>query len=96
MQFATKRNGLLVVLILCVLTLSSTLAVAAKPKRSAEDRFARLDTNSDKKLTEEEFIGKKTGEAKSKAEKRFSKLDKDNDDSLTFEEFNVTRKKKSK
>lgn len=82
-------------LTLAALTLLAPTAFAAKPKRSAEDRFAKLDANSDKKLSKDEFVGKKTDEAKTKAEKRFTKLDKDKDDSLTFEEFNVTPKKKS-
>lgn len=83
-------------MVLAALTLIASTADAAKPKKSAEDRFAKLDTNGDKKLSKEEFVGKKTDEAKSKAEKRFTKLDKDKDDSLTFEEFNVTPKKKAK
>lgn len=83
-------------LTLAVFTVVVPAAFAAKPKKSAEDRFAKLDANSDKKLSKEEFVGKKTDEAKTKAEKRFTKLDKDKDDSLTFEEFNVTTKKKDK
>ena len=79
---------------LATLTLVVPSAFAAKPKRTPEERFAKLDANSDKKLSKEEFVGKKTDEAKTKAEKRFTKLDKDQDDSLTFEEFNVTPKKK--
>jgi hypothetical protein len=78
-----------------MLAYGAPAAMAAKPKKSPEQRFARLDKDGDKKLTEEEFIGKKTDEAKSKAEKRFSRLDKDKDHSLSFEEFNVTPKKKA-
>jgi len=81
---------------LAAFTLVAPTAFAAKPKKSAEERFAKLDANGDKKLSKEEFVGKKTDEAKTKAEKRFAKLDKDKDDSLSFEEFNVTPKKKDK
>lgn len=84
------------ILTLTVLALGVTHAVAAPdkaPKKPAEERFAKLDANGDKKLSEEEFVGKKTGEAKDKAGKRFGKLDKDGDKSLSFEEFNVTPKK---
>jgi len=83
-------------LLLAILTLSVPCALAAKPKKSAEDRFAKLDVNSDKKLSKEEFVGDKTGDAKSKAETRFRKLDKDKNDSLSFEEFNVMPKKAPK
>ncbi len=82
--------------VLAILALSMPFALAAKPKKSAEERFAKLDVNSDKKLSKEEFLGKKTGDAKSKAEMRFTKLDKDKDNSLSFSEFNVSPKKKTK
>jgi hypothetical protein len=84
------------ILTLAVLAVGGTHVFAAPekaPKKPAEERFAKLDANGDKKLSEEEFIGKKTGEAKDKAGKRFGKLDKDGDKSLSFEEFNVTPKK---
>lgn len=73
---------------------SSAMAAPAAPKKTAEERFAKLDANGDKKLSSEEFVGKKTGDAKTKAETRFGKLDKDSDKFLSFEEFNVTPKKK--
>ncbi len=82
-------------LLVAMLAYSAPAAMAAKPKQSPEQRFAKLDKDGDKKLSEEEFIGKKTDEAKAKAEKLFSKLDKDKDNSLSFEEFNVTPKKKA-
>jgi len=83
-------------LLVAMLAYSAPAAMAAKPNRSPEQRFAKLDKDGDKKLTEEEFIGKKADDAKAKAEKRFSKLDKNKDNALSFEEFNVTRKKKAK
>lgn len=79
--------------LLTVLALSMPSALAAKPKKSPEERFAKLDKNADKKLSKDEFVGKKDGDAKSKAEKRFGKLDKDSDSSLSFAEFNVPPKK---
>ncbi len=82
-------------LVLAILTYGAPAALAAKPKKSAEERFAKLDKDGDKKLTKEEFLGKRTDDAKSKAEKRFNKLDKNKDNFLSFEEFNVTPKKKA-
>jgi len=82
-------------LALTMLAFSAPAALAAAPKKSAEERFAKMDTNNDKKLSEEEFIGKKSGDMKTKAEKRFGKLDKNNDKSLSLEEFNVPPKKKA-
>lgn len=64
------------------------------PAKNAEKRFARMDKDGDKKLTLEEFLGKKKDEMKEKATKRFSKLDKDSDEFLSWEEFQAGQKKK--
>ena len=53
-----------------------------------------MDANGDKKLSTEEFLGKKTDDKKAKAETRFSKLDKDGDRFLSLDEFRRPRKKK--
>jgi EF-hand domain pair len=66
----------------------------AKPKKSAEERFAKADKNGDEKLSLEEFLGKRTGDQKEKATKRFAKLDKDSNESLSLEEFKAAQKKK--
>ena len=58
-----------------------------KPKPDPEQVFAKLDKDGDGKLTEEEYVGKKTGEKADKAKERFAKLDKDGDKSLSKEEF---------
>ncbi|REK08944.1 MAG: EF-hand domain-containing protein [Planctomycetota bacterium] len=67
-----------------------------KPGKSPEKRFARADKNGDKKLTLEEFVGKRQDEKKEKAVKRFGRLDKDNDEFLSLEEFMAGIKKKNK
>lgn len=67
-----------------------------KPKVSPEKRFGRMDKDGDKKLSLEEFVGKKTDEMKEKATKRFGKLDKDDDDFLSLEEYLAGVKKKDK
>ncbi|MBX9789638.1 MAG: hypothetical protein K2Y37_12045 [Pirellulales bacterium] len=68
---------------------------AAKPKKTPEQRFEKADKNDDDKLSLDEFLGKRTEEAKKeKATKRFHKLDKDDDDFLTLEEFKAGGKKK--
>jgi Ca2+-binding EF-hand superfamily protein len=69
---------------------------ADKPKKSPEDRFAKLDANDDEKLSSEEFVGKKSDQKKQKAEKRFGRLDKDKDGFLSLKEFKTRKKKKKK
>jgi hypothetical protein len=84
-------------LALAMLAGSTTLVLAAdKPKKSPEERFAKLDTNGDKKLSLDEFLGKRKDDARTKGEKRFGKLDKDGDKALSLEEFSATPKKKAK
>lgn len=72
--------------------LVSTLQAA--DKKDPETVFAKLDTNSDKKLSFDEFKGKREGDAATKAEKAFKRLDKDSDGSLSLEEFKARGKKK--
>lgn len=70
------------------------VASAAKPPaKSPEERFSKMDRNGDKKLSLDEFVGKRTGEQKEKATKRFGKLDKDSDSFLSLEEFKAARRK---
>lgn len=86
-------------LVAAALVLSSfgSLAFAKpdKPAKSPEERFSKLDKDGDKKLSLEEFIGKKTDEAKEKATKRFAKLDSDSDKSLSLDEFKAGAKPKA-
>ena len=65
-----------------------------KKEQTPEQRFARLDKNSDKKLSVEEFVGKKTDEAATKAKAAFTKADADKDMSLSLEEFKTIGGKK--
>ncbi len=67
---------------------------AEEKKKDPKEVFAKLDKNSDDKVSEEEFVGKKTGEKAEKAKKLFARKDKDKDGSLTLEEFSAKRKKK--
>lgn len=85
---------------LCALLLAGGLTLMAadkadKPKAKAdpEAMFKRLDKNSDSKLSKEEFLGKREGEAKTKGETQFTAKDKDKDGSLTLEEFKAGGKK---
>lgn len=59
-----------------------------------EERFARMDKNSDKKLSKEEYRGKAEGDKATKADERFAKLDKNSDGSLDLEEFKAGAGKK--
>lgn len=85
------------VLALAVVT-CATAAIAAKadakPKKSPDERFSRLDKDGDKKLSLDEFVGKKTDAKKDNATKRFAKLDKDGDEYLSLEEYKAAGKKK--
>lgn len=69
------------------------LYAADKPKPSVEDRFKKLDADSNGKVTKEEFVAKAKAERKDQAEKRFGRLDKDSDGNLTLEEFKAGQKK---
>lgn len=71
-----------------------TTIAADKPKASPEERFAKMDKNGDGKLSEDEFIGKKSGEMADKAKMQFKRLDKDGDGFVTLDEFKAAGKKK--
>lgn len=68
-------------------------AMAQKPNANPEEAFKRMDKNADGKLSQEEFLGKRTGEAADKAKQAFARLDKDKDGSLSLEEFKARGKK---
>lgn len=80
--------------ILTVLTLT-TLAIAAdEPKKKVIDvaaEFKKLDANTDKKLSKEEFAkftpANKKAAANFKADEVFGKLDADKDGTVTEDEF---------
>lgn len=57
--------------------------------------FAKLDKDSDKKVTLEEFSAQKRWEkaGKEKAAKAFARIDKNDDKSITLEEMKASRKK---
>ncbi|MFQ5731505.1 MAG: EF-hand domain-containing protein [Planctomycetaceae bacterium] len=88
--------GLLAAFTAGVLADTGFAAKKKKKKRTDEQIFARLDKDGDKKVTEEEFVGKRTGKKAARAKKRFSKIDKNGDGSLTLEEFKARKKKKKK
>jgi hypothetical protein len=69
------------------------LSAQDKKKADPEAQFAKMDKNSDKKLSLDEFKGKRTGDKATKAEEQFKKMDKDSDGSLTLDEFKARGKK---
>jgi len=69
------------------LGLSSGASMAQNAKRTPEEIFARMDRNGDKKLSLEEFIGKKTDKKAESGKKRFGKIDQNADGFLSLEEF---------
>lgn len=75
------------------LGVSAAVAADEKPKPDLDKRFKQLDANSDGKLTEAEFLGKRTGDMAEKAKAQFKRLDKDSDGSLSLDEFKARGKK---
>ncbi len=70
------------------------LSAAEEKKPDLDAAFKKLDKNSDSKLTEEEFVAKRTGEKADAAKKTFKRLDKNSDNSVSLEEFKNRGKKK--
>ena len=58
-----------------------------KKGKTAEERFAMMDKNNDKKLSKEEFLAPLADEKKAKAGDRFVAWDKDKDGFLSLEEY---------
>ena len=92
-------------LILSALLVSASICFAAdepkkpatggdKPKMTPEEAFKKMDKNGDGKLSKEEFLGKREGEAKTKGEAAFAAKDKDKDGFLSKEEFMAAPAKK--
>jgi hypothetical protein len=74
--------------------LPANVSADDKPKPTPEERFKRLDKNSDMKLSFDEFKGKQTDEEKLKTAKaNFERKDADKDGSLTLEEYKAGAKK---
>ena len=74
----------------------------AAPKKTVEEQFKALDTNSDNKLSLEEFLAPlskitdatKAEKAKAQMTKGFKKADKDNDGFLSLDEFKALKEAK--
>lgn len=66
---------------------------AKKPQVSPEERFKKLDKDSNGSLSLDEFRGKKSAEEAGEA---FKKLDADGNGSVSLEEFTAANKKKGK
>jgi len=71
-----------------------------KKEKKPMDRaaiFAKLDTNSDGKLSKDEFGTRaKTDEQKERVAKAFARIDKDKDGSISKEEFTSVQPPKKK
>lgn len=90
-----KRMGCVVLAIAVMACGVSAEAAKGKGKKSAkspEKRFARLDTNNDGKLSEQEFVANQPADKQAKAKKRFTKIDKDGDGFVTVEEIKAAAK----
>jgi Ca2+-binding EF-hand superfamily protein len=86
-----KRLFVLPVAVMALFGLGTAGLMAQK--KSPEARFAKMDKNGDKKLSPEEFPGKKQADKSARPKKRFKKLDKDNDGFLTLDEYKAAKKK---
>jgi Ca2+-binding EF-hand superfamily protein len=73
-------------LILAVAIATACDAYAA-PKSQYDEEFSKMDRNGDKRLSEQEFMGKTTGEAREKAKRKFKTLDRDDNKSLSVKEY---------
>ncbi len=84
---------LIVGTIVCVMVMGvvgSSLAKGdgeAKKKRDPAAAFTKRDKDGDGKISVDEFVGKKEGDAAEKMKKAFGKKDKDGDGFLTKDEM---------
>jgi len=74
------------------------LTAQAQKGKSPEERFKALDTNSDGKLSKDEYLAqyKDDAEKKGKAEMRFPRIDTNSDGFLSLEEYKEGTMKKAK
>src|SRR5688572_18910337 len=90
---ATPMQRRFMILTLAMTAGASSLASAAdkpnadKPKRTPEEIFAKLDVDADGALTQEEFVGKRTGKRAERRVKAFPKIDVNADGSLDLAEL---------
>jgi len=89
-----KRLSVLLVVVMALFGFSTTSLMAQK--KTPETQFAKMDKNGDKKLSLEEFLGKKQGDKTARQQKRFKALDTDNDGFLTLDELKANGKGKKR
>jgi len=75
--------------------LCAPFILSAQEKKTPEEQFKRLDTDSDGKLSKKEYLGNSEGEKKTKKEDRFKVLDTNKDDFLSLDEYKAGVKKKA-
>jgi Ca2+-binding EF-hand superfamily protein len=67
-----------------------------KKGKTAEERFAALDRNNDKKLSKEEYLAPLADDKKDRGTTRFEMADKNKDGFLSLEEYReIPTKKKN-
>lgn len=74
----------------CLLTLfliNSVQAQQVDPKLMIHEQFAKIDTNSDGEISQEELVNYKVEETKKVTEKIFEKLDTDKNGTISEEEY---------
>ena len=85
-------------LMACCLFSVDTLGAQEKKKGNPEKMFARIDANSDKNVSFEEFksMKRKNDVAEEKLEKQFKKMDANSDGMIDYAEFLAAREKRMK
>jgi hypothetical protein len=82
-----KKFLAVAVLVALLAPLMPASVAQEKKGKTAEERFAALDKNNDKKLSKEEYLAPIAEEKKGKAGGRFDDGDKNKDGFLSLEEY---------
>lgn len=90
------KSSLTVVLTIVLLTSGLFTVVTAQPKtkkrQPTDFQFRELDKNGDKQISEAEFLGEKTKNARDNARILFTSLDQDRSGHLSGEEFKTIKR----
>jgi Ca2+-binding EF-hand superfamily protein len=87
--------------VVCAFALGSAMAAEGekgkdRPKPTAEQVMKKIDTNSDGKISLEEWLASPRGKDKEKAEASFKKIDSNSDGSIDLDELKAMMEKAGK
>lgn len=86
-----KWTFYLLVLMSAVIIASVAGETHAEPGGLVGEPFKMMDANGDEKISQREYVGRKTGEEKARAKRQFRSLDKDDDNTLGRKEYEEQR-----